>query len=120
MDNEEKVEEEVISKEELLSLIDLSTRYVRMKSLQKRIIVCALIIVSILYFIGAGNKSVSQYIFAFLALGAAYFLGRNDLTENQQVSALSQLRLQISMSQEFVFKMKQFNFPNGSSDKPID
>ena len=120
MDNEEKVEEEVISKEDLLSLIDLSTRYIRMKSLQKRIIVCALIIVSILYFIGAGNKSVAQYVFAFLALGAAYYLGRNDLAENQQILTLDHFRRQISMSQEFVFKMKQFDLPNGSSDKPID
>ena len=112
MNEEEKVDEEIISKEEMLELIDSTGRYVRMKSLTKRIIICSLIIISLVYFIGIGNKSISQYLFAFIALVAAYYLGRNDLAESAQITTLDEFRLKVTMSQKFIFKLEEFDLPD--------
>ena len=112
MNEEEKVDEEIISKEEMLELIDSTGRYVRMKSLTKRIIICSLIIISLVYFIGIGNKSIPQYLFAFIALIAAYYLGRNDLAESAQITALDEFRLKVTMSQKFIFKLEEFDLPD--------
>ena len=111
MEEKAKTENDLLSKEDLLDLIDTSSRYIRIKSLSIRVIMGCLIIMCFFYFVGFGNQSPLQHIMAGIELVIAYFLGRNDFSETMQLAAIEKLKHQVAVSKNIVFRIEEFDFP---------
>lgn len=103
------ITEDIVSKEDLLELIDSTGRYIRLKSLIVRVIISSFILLSITYFVGFGNKSVLQHVLAIISLILAYFLGKNDFYESTQIMSIDKLKRIVTLSKRITFKLEAFD-----------
>jgi hypothetical protein len=80
--------EEKIKVDEIVESLDEMLTRSHTKALVTRIALLVVLGIGFLYFLGFGNKSLFQYIFAMVMVFASYWLGKSDAKESYEISSI--------------------------------
>ena len=102
MDNNE----EKITKDELIEILDESLFYSHTKATAIRAALLVIIGLGFLFFLGIGNQSLIQHGVAMVMLAASYGLGRNDIREFLETNNIDEFLNIVNNSEIQTFKIQ--------------